>query len=450
MSGLLNIFLIFCFILWVKETASPPINELKLTKRSTPHKPYLAEKSARDVLLNLSNKSIQEIAPDLNDKTLVENGFSVRDFALGTLASLHQFDIERAFSSVGRPRQRRKITYTEPQGKKREIVIFSDAQDKHFEAAYSLIRSEKWPITSMGMYLRLLNTKDDADPTLIYAFQFTKDFKTVELSIAKSGLHISSDQLLALILEGPFELIKTLDPTLQSEDLKEARREFLLAYIDSGSETASSLLLKSDFEYAVKKIDDRQALKVLNTLTNETPHGRQYALALLLSPRGDSVWEASAKKLYELADENEPHPLTRKIALERFAPVLAQKKEPEPAEVPKEHPLTEEPKPKPVPIAKKTETPLKKPQEQTKTSVKPKEAAPSPKPLVALPKKPVPQKKIAEAPPPKKKGKRAYIVQEGDTLWKVSKRFGVEAKEIREMNGLQSNYLKPGSLIRLP
>lgn len=449
LSGILNIFLIFCFILWVKETAAPPIGEMKLTKRSSPHRPYLAEKSASDILYALSEKTIQEIAPDLKDKSLIENGFSVRDFALGSLTSIHHLDTERAFASVGKPRQRRRIAYADPAGKKREIVIFSDAKDEHFEAAYSLIRSEKWPVSPFGMYLKLLNTKEDYDPSLTYAFQYTKDFKTVELSLAKSGLNISSDELLSLILDGPFDLIKTLDLSLQADEAKEARREFLLAYVDSGSEIATALFLKSDFEYAVKRIDDKQAVKVLGNLTKETPHARQYALALLLSPRGDAVWEISAKKLYELSDEKEPDPLTRKAALARFAPVFTERKESEASPLPDSLKEAEEKKPKAVPIAEKTETPLKKSPEKEVPAPKPAKAPPQ-KSIATLPKKPVPQKKIAEAPAPKKKGKRAYIVQEGDTLFKVSKRFGVDPKEIREMNGLQSSYLKPGTLIRLP
>ncbi len=42
-----------------------------------------------------------------------------------------------------------------------------------------------------------------------------------------------------------------------------------------------------------------------------------------------------------------------------------------------------------------------------------------------------------------------YIVQEGDNLWKISRRFRVDVEKIKKQNRLQSDTLKPGTSLRL-
>lgn len=405
-SGLLNIFFIFFIILWSKET-SPPLPELQLKTRKTALKPYIAEKSAEEILLSFSKKPFHELASALKDTTLVENGFTVRDFALGSLISERYFNTDKAFEREPKLKQKRKISYTDSQGIRKEVTLFSDARSEHFDAAIAFLAEEKWPMTSFGIYAKLLETKTP-DPSLVYMFTLTKEYKNLEMLMRKARVGASESELVALSLEGPFDNLKMLNEQhLLDDEIKEIKREFLLSYAASGSETASQLLLKSDFEFTVKKTDDKTALKILSSLIKEIPESRKFALALLLSPRGESIWELAAKKLYELSGEKEPVPLTRRIALARFAPVMLTKNESQ-----------ERPVAPPAPIEKK---------------------------IAAL------QKPIEKAPPPPKpKGKRAYIVQEGDTLFKISKRFNVDADEIRKLNDLPSSYLKPGALIRLP
>lgn len=45
---------------------------------------------------------------------------------------------------------------------------------------------------------------------------------------------------------------------------------------------------------------------------------------------------------------------------------------------------------------------------------------------------------------------RLYIVQEGDTLWKLSKRFNIEVDILKKYNKLTSDSLAPNSAIRIP
>lgn len=49
-----------------------------------------------------------------------------------------------------------------------------------------------------------------------------------------------------------------------------------------------------------------------------------------------------------------------------------------------------------------------------------------------------------------KKCCRLYIVQEGDSLWKISRRFNVEMEVLKERNQLQSNAIQPGTILKIP
>jgi LysM repeat protein len=45
---------------------------------------------------------------------------------------------------------------------------------------------------------------------------------------------------------------------------------------------------------------------------------------------------------------------------------------------------------------------------------------------------------------------RRYVVQEGDSLWKISRKFGVDVNALRKMNHMQSDFLKPGAALYIP
>ena len=43
-----------------------------------------------------------------------------------------------------------------------------------------------------------------------------------------------------------------------------------------------------------------------------------------------------------------------------------------------------------------------------------------------------------------------YVVQSGDTLWTIARRFGVSVNELRELNNLTSNLLRVGQVLQIP
>jgi len=46
--------------------------------------------------------------------------------------------------------------------------------------------------------------------------------------------------------------------------------------------------------------------------------------------------------------------------------------------------------------------------------------------------------------------KKIYIVQEGDSLWKIARKVGSDTETLRTYNGLTSDALKPGIVLRIP
>lgn len=45
-------------------------------------------------------------------------------------------------------------------------------------------------------------------------------------------------------------------------------------------------------------------------------------------------------------------------------------------------------------------------------------------------------------------GKKTYIVQPGDTLWDISKKYeGLDIEKIKKLNQLKSDHIKPGQIL---
>jgi len=43
-----------------------------------------------------------------------------------------------------------------------------------------------------------------------------------------------------------------------------------------------------------------------------------------------------------------------------------------------------------------------------------------------------------------------YTVQEGDTLWTIAEMFGVSVEDLRRVNGLASDFIYPGQVLKIP
>lgn len=100
------------------------------------------------------------------------------------------------------------------------------------------------------------------------------------------------------------------------------------------------------------------------------------------------------------------------------------KPEPRIVSTPKPKPVS---KPKPTPVAKVTPKPAPKPKPVVKPKPKPK-----PKPVVVKPKT------------------IKHMVKKGDTLYSLSKRYGVSISAIQKANGLSGTNIQTGKNILIP
>lgn len=458
-SGALNISLLAIFFYWlVKDTTPTPYFELKPANKREQEVPIAVEHSNSDVIRYLRKMPKEQLIARLNSSQLVENGYTLRDLALASLIDFQHFDIERALLGFAPPQQRRSIVYgTKRDGRPAELIVYPGLSDKQYEAIISFATTERWPLTSKGMFLTLRKQGGVShEPSLFDAFFLTPEFLTIETLFARSKAPVTKKDLLAVLLQGDWSMLSTfVDQQRVSQDLSSARRQrILLDYVQRKSKAAAQLILKTDENVAAHKLDDNHVIQILKLLDEKTPEAEQFALSLLSSPRSDAVWKMAAARLYAYAGEPMPEKYHHHAALSRFSPksslisILAEE---------------------PVPVSANPSAMAGKKPAQASSSATQSKTSPANSKFVQVnaPAKAVPVKSSNDSrwavnnilPPGMQsqsqtklpvKRERLYIVQEGDSLWKIARRFNVDVEVIKSNNKLQSDFLKPGRPLIIP
>jgi LysM repeat protein len=419
-SGLLNILLVSLIVYWIaKETPPTPYIEQKPALKQERQAPLAVEAGNAELIHYFRSLDFHQLVEKLSNRQLIENGYAQRDIALACLVTFHQFDLSRALLGHTYPEQQRQITYGMlKSGKPAAITVYPELSDNQYAAIIDFAVTERWPLTAKGLFWQIKKQKGDVDATLRDAFYMTPEFLALELLLNRSDLVIPKEEILNLIGEGSWTMLSDFSSQQKLvQDLSPPRRQrFLLDYIDYKSKTAALILIKVDNEFALKKLDDKHVTTLLHLLTEKTSDSEKYAVDLLKSPRSDTVWKTAAALLYRYEGETVPDKFIHHMAMKRFVPGQSM------VEMPADKPLVVQ---------------------------KPKVAKPLPL-KTQVPKKAV----VAQAaPPPKQKPERKdrqYIVQEGDTLWKVSRRFNVHIDALRSYNKLKSDALQPGTQLRIP
>jgi hypothetical protein len=347
------------------------------------------ERNGEEVITYLKHFSFTRLLDHLNCSQVVENGLTERDLALSCLVAFHHFDIERALPQ--KKLQQRLLTWKDKATRATQfLMIHSGLTDQDFQAIINFAKTERWPLTPSGLFFLLQKQKIDLniDDSLADAFMLTTEFSTLALLFHRLDIALWKQKLLEVVLEGTWEGLKQwTEQQRQLNDVSPARRQkFLLDYLQLGSSAAAALLLEIDKDFAIKKLDDNQVMQLLQLLTRRSQENELFALAMLTSPRGTGVWQQASLRLYEYAGEPLPPDWNHYTSLKRFAP----------------HLIKESSIPRPLP-------------------------------------------KVNPAP-----SCRLYVVQEGDSLWKISRRFGVAIEVLKEYNQLQSTALKAGKVLKIP
>jgi hypothetical protein len=334
---------------------------------------YCSAQSFRELVLMLSNKEILEV------------GYCKRDLALSSLVTFHDFNIKKAL--LEQPLQKR-LMYFEKNQEKIEIVLFPELTDYQFESVIQYATTERWPITSKGLFNCLKNGSVPRDLSLEEAFFLTPEFLKIRTLFNRDDTFVRHDTLLHMICEGSWQDLENILNNLNFDFSKKIRQDFLLNYLNLESKMAAHLLLQLDYETVLNKFTNDTILKILEKIEIDTEFIENFCIELLKSPRSDEIWEKSAVKLYSSLGEKLPEPFDHRRTLARFDQSFEIKEK-----------LTQI-----EPIIK---------HEQLETDL--------------------------------------YIVKDGDNLWKIARKFKVELKELIKANNLTfDKIIYPGKEIVIP
>ncbi len=393
-SGTLNIGLLATFIYFVLQERQ---QSLAIEFKPTAKEQSALTASNEQFLRAYSFLPYQELLLRLENKDLIEEGLTKRDIALACLVAFHHFNLEKALGGINL--QKRQILLRHPDGSESiDVGVYPGLADFQFQAVIQYARTEKWPLTSQGLFYEIKRSTPPHDASLLESFYLSYEFHTVQTLFTKSGFMLPCEKLVELLCQGDWKAIAELTATQrQALDLSpERRRAFLLQYLTQHSPVAAELLVRNDYEFVVKHLDDTHILIILDTLNNHTPELETLAKELLTSPRTDAVWKKAATTLYAFSNEPLPEPYDHNKVLARFSPQAI-------PQLPQAEPI----------IA------------QAKVGLK-------------------------EIAPQASHKKKLHTVEAGDSLWKIARKYHVTVEEIMKVNNLESERLRLGKQLEIP
>jgi hypothetical protein len=332
-SGSLNVALIALLSFYMFEKTSLPMAIMG-------KKEVLVTKS--QIFNSMSRLKFRELVSFLTNKELIEEGYTKRDLAVAALVAYHHFNLEKAL--VAKPEQVRTLVFANGQ----TLDVFPGLSEEQFDAIIRFAYQEKWPLTAKGLFQILQSQKPPREESLEQAFALTAEFHALQVLFQKTRSPQETAMLIDLASQGSWEL---LDGYLKEqakvvELSEEKRRALLLEFLKHHSPTAANLLLKTDFSYALKKLDDKQTLDLLVLLKKQSEESTKFCIELLKSPRSDAIWQAAALTLYSYVGEMPALPIDPPTVLARFCPakepaVVVEKKQPAEVAVSKYHVVKE-------------------------------------------------------------------------------------------------------------
>lgn len=357
LSGALNIGLFVSIFYWfVKEKVLLP-------------EPVLAQeviKQARDFESDgvFSEQSFEDLLLSLGRSERLPSGYQEREVALAYLVGHHDFDLSRALLG---------LSQVEPNGQFGGLPIYSGLHEEQWKAIEAFAKSERWPISSVGLFQRLRLAEKPYDPSLMNAFFLTHEFLVVETLFNRCEYPLEKAKLLEIMRVGSWGWLEAFAQglSISKGSLGLKRRQFLVHYAQLGAPVAAKALIVLDSEYLIKDVDSENLKVILKALPNK-PSARveEFLNRLLKAGTHSSLTGLVEKMLREVAPPSG----------EAFAAYV---------------------------------------QEVPDLAVKPRR-------------------------------KRTYVVRQGDSLWKIAKRFNAEVAEIKRINELDSDLLQPGRELEIP
>jgi hypothetical protein len=327
-SGALNIGLMATFIAFaLRETEESVTFEHEPATSSILSKP-----TNQDILSIYAGGDFKGLVTELSNKEFAEEGYKKRDLALASLVAFHGFNLEQV---IGPPSQKRVLSFIHREGgEKIDVPVFPGISDAQFEAIEKYAKTERWPLTSEGLFFEIQKSAKP-EPSLLETFYLTPEFTTVSSLFLRSGLPLSPELLLNLLKQTDWTMVSQFSETQKTaQDLSpEKMKEFLLSMVKKRSSMAAKILLECDRSFVLRKLDDADLMIFIDLFKEMTPSLESLLKELLVSPRGDHIWRKAAEKLYFFSGLPFPTPYDHAQALARFFPQLQQVK----AALPKPH-----------------------------------------------------------------------------------------------------------------
>jgi hypothetical protein len=359
--------------------------------------------SNEEILRAYSGLSYQDLLLKLENTDLAEEGFLKRDLALSCLVAFHHFDLEKALG--GMISQKRSSFFRSVDAKQSiDITLFPGLADEQFNGVLAYAKTEKWPLTSKGLYFEIKRKNVHADPSLLEAFYTTPEFHVVSTFLQKTCLPADKNVVINLLSEIDWDFLKDFceQQRILQDFSDDRRRSFLLVVLERfSSKTGAFLLTVRDLNFIARRLDDHSLSYYFSLISDHNEAVELLSKEILVSPRSDDMRKKSAQRLYEMAFEPFPETYDHLTAVQRFCPETL------PQDVLEDNPV----------IA------------QAKVGL---EAVASQMPQQA------------------DKKRKMHTVQEGDSLWKISKKYKVSVDEIKKINNMENDRLKLGRQLNIP
>ncbi len=356
--------------------------------------------SNAEVVKNYFHLNFDELAAELNSSELLQDGYTKRDLALSCLVAYHHFDISRAV--VGKELQRRQLSFIHADGGEQfDLEVYPALDETDFQLIHNFMKREKWPLTTEGLFEEL--KKESSLPkitsSLAQSFVSTSEFYTLYTLFRRKSDNVKASEVLQMLLEGPWKFFEEFIVEQKSApDLTEqSMRTLLTKYVRYGVQTASLLWIQLDSDYVLRDLDDHLLKEVIDPIQEATTATTIFLKQLLCSVRSDSLREIAGRKLFSFENISINEPYDHNLALQKFLPGMFVKEK------------------------KVEERQIQKRQVAHVSNVAHVESE-----------------------------RFMHTVKEGESLWRIAKRHQVSIADIRRVNHLKSDKLRPGQKIEIP
>jgi hypothetical protein len=265
--------------------------------------------------------SYQELLTELFNNELIEYGYTRRDLALACLVQFHYFDLEKALPNIQIQKREMEFIYQDG-GEVVKLTVYPGMRDSDFMNVIALAEKEEWPLTPEGLFYELQKMgKNGSSTSLQEAFFSSHEFYIIYTLFIRCFEEINQEEVLSILIDGEWQSITDFVFQVQSVmDLSiHNLRMFLLPYISSSSH-ALNFWIHHDSEYLLKKLDDKLLYELIRTVREKDLQTTLFLKQIICSSRSDGVRKAAGVKLYEFASEVVPDPYDHESCIKKFLP----------------------------------------------------------------------------------------------------------------------------------